>query len=50
MNYDDFTNYENEMPWDNHSPEGDDDNLNDVTRIMEEGHFDTYNFFPDAGF
>ena len=49
MNYDDFNNYENEMPWENNIP-GENDNLNDVTRVMEEDHFDTYNFFPDAGF
>ena len=49
MNYDDFNNYENEMPWENNLP-GESDNLNDVTRVMEEDHFDTYNFFPDAGF
>ena len=50
MNYDDFTNYENEMPWENNSHEGNNDSLTDVTRIMEEDHYDAYNFFPDAGF
>lgn len=51
MNYDDYTDYENEMPWGNNAPESNtDDNSDGVTRIMEEDHYDTYNFFPDAGF
>lgn len=49
MNYDDYTDYENEMPWGN-NPEADTDDDTDVTRIMEEDHYDTYNFYPDAGF
>lgn len=50
MNYDDYTDYENEMPWGN-NPEADSgDDANDVTRIMEEDHYDAYNFYPDTGF
>lgn len=50
MNYDDYTDYENEMPWENNSSEGSNDEAEDVTRIMEEDHYDAYNFFPDACF
>lgn len=47
--YDDYQDYE--MPWENNAPETNDNDVsNDVTRIMEEDHYDSYNFFPDAGF